>query len=145
MNQLWDITRKYFDLSNDKVKQFVLSCVILKKGIEVYCDDVIMNEKKVTDIIDDVGHSYSVGITEDSLWILLTGYPKKESTIGNSAFELLLEVAKAGGKGINTMDLAHVTGQDPRSVTGRIKKINHLLTSSQLIYKGHVVKLLKLA
>ncbi|CAI4037110.1 hypothetical protein SMKI_01G0690 [Saccharomyces mikatae IFO 1815] len=103
-----------------------------------------MNEKKVTDIIDDVGHSYSVGITEDSLWILLTGYPKKESTIGNSAFELLLEVAKAGGKGINTMDLAHVTGQDPRSVTGRIKKINHLLTSSQLIYKGHVVKLLKL-
>ncbi|CAI4238572.1 AAC_collapsed_G0000670.mRNA.1.CDS.1 [Saccharomyces cerevisiae] len=143
LNQLWDISAKYFDLSDKKVKQFVLSCVILKKDIEVYCDGAITT-KNVTDIIGDANHSYSVGITEDSLWTLLTGYTKKESTIGNSAFELLLEVAKSGEKGINTMDLAQVTGQDPRSVTGRIKKINHLLTSSQLIYKGHVVKQLKL-
>lgn len=115
----------------------------MKKDIEVYCDNVMVT-KNAKDIISDTDQLYSVGITEDSLWTLLTGYTKKESTIGNSAFELLLEVAKAGEKGINTMDLAQVTGQDPRSVTGRIKKINHLLTSSQLIYKGHVVKLLKL-
>ncbi|CAI7035374.1 ASB_collapsed_G0000740.mRNA.1.CDS.1 [Saccharomyces cerevisiae] len=117
LNQLWDISGKYFDLSDKKVKQFVLSCVILKKDIEVYCDGAITT-KNVTDIIGDANHSYSVGITEDSLWTLLTGYTKKESTIGNSAFELLLEVAKSGEKGINTMDLAQVTGQDPRSVTG---------------------------
>lgn len=116
---------------------------MMKKDIEVYCDNVMVT-KNAKDIISDTDQLYSVGITEDSLWTLLTGYTKKESTIGNSAFELLLEVAKAGEKGINTMDLAQVTGQDPRSVTGRIKKINHLLTSSQLIYKGHVVKLLKL-
>lgn len=98
MNQLWDISGKYFDLSDKKVKQFVLSCVILKKDIEVYCDGAITT-KNVTDIIGDANHSYSVGITEDSLWTLLTGYTKKESTIGNSAFELLLEVAKSGEKG----------------------------------------------
>ncbi|CAI4054579.1 hypothetical protein SKDZ_01G0700 [Saccharomyces kudriavzevii ZP591] len=143
LNQLWDVSRKYFDLSDEKVKHFILSCMMLKKDIEVYCDDVILT-KDVKDIISDTGHLYSVGITEDSLWTLLTGYTRKESTIGNSAFELLLEIAKAGEKGINTMDLAQMTGQDPRSVTGRIKKINHLLASSQLIYKGHVVKLLKL-
>ncbi|CAI1832650.1 hypothetical protein SEUBUCD646_0A00740 [Saccharomyces eubayanus] len=143
LNHLWDIARKHFDLADDKVKHFVLSCIMMKKDIEVYCDNAMVS-KNVQDIISDTDQSYSVGITEDSLWTLLTGYTKKESTIGNSAFELLLEVAKAGEKGINTMDLAQVTGQDPRSVTGRIKKINHLLTSSQLIYKGHVVKLLKL-
>ncbi|GAX72458.1 transcription factor TFIIIC subunit [Saccharomyces cerevisiae] len=80
LNQLWDISGKYFDLSDKKVKQFVLSCVILKKDIEVYCDGAITT-KNVTDIIGDANHSYSVGITEDSLWTLLTGYTKRSQLL----------------------------------------------------------------
>lgn len=78
------------------------------------------------------------------MWTILTGYRKKEANIGGFAFELLLEIAKAGEKGINTKDLALATNQDPRSITGRVKKIGHLIYSVQMIYKGHVVKLLKL-
>lgn len=87
---------------------------------------------------------FTLRISEDSLWIILTGYRKKEANIGGSAFELLLEIAKAKEKGINTKDLALATNQDPRSITGRVKKIGHLIFSVQMIYKGHVVKLLKL-
>lgn len=89
--------------------------------------------------IDDV----VLGLDEDTLWLILTGHNKKESSIGNFAFELLKEIAKAGENGINTMDLAATTGQDPRSVTGRIKKLDSLVIGVQIIYKGHVVKLLK--
>lgn len=87
---------------------------------------------------------FSVSITEDKLWIVLTGYTKKESNIGGHAFDLLLEIAKSKDRGINTKDLAMATNQDPRSITGRIKKLSHLISSAQMIYKGHVVKLLKL-
>lgn len=87
---------------------------------------------------------FSVCIAEDRLWVILTGYKKKESNIGSFAFELLLEIAKSKDKGINTKDLALATGQDPRSITGRIKKLEHLTCFVQMIYKGHVVKLLKL-
>lgn len=88
--------------------------------------------------------AYTLKISEDTLWTILTGYRKKEANIGGFAFELLLEIAKARDKGINTKDLALATSQDPRSITGRVKKISHLICSVQMIYKGHVVKLLKL-
>lgn len=87
---------------------------------------------------------YSLSIREDKLWGILTGYTKRESNIGGHAFDLLLEIAKSKEKGINTKDLATATNQDPRSITGRIKKLSHLTSSAQMIYKGHVVRLLKL-
>ena len=89
-------------------------------------------------------NDYAMGITEDSLWKILTEYSKKESSIGRLSFDLLLEIAKSKEKGINTKDLAIVTKQDSRSITGRIKKLEHLVTGNQIVYKGHVVKLLRL-
>lgn len=85
-----------------------------------------------------------LGITDDRLWLCLTGHPKKEAPIVGLAFDLLLEVAASKETGINTMQLARNTGQDPRSVTGRIKKFAHLVTATQMVFKGHLVKLLKL-
>lgn len=87
---------------------------------------------------------FSIAITEDKLWTILTGYTKKESNIGGHAFELLLEIARSKDRGINTKDLAVATGQDPRSITGRVKKLSQLVSAVQVLYKGHVVKLLKL-
>lgn len=142
MSELWQNSERYVGLSDDKVKEFVFSYVTSHSDVMLYERGKI-SQKLYYDIAGNEG-AFTLRISEDALWKILTGYRKKEANIGGSAFELLLEIAKSRDKGINTKDLALATNQDPRSITGRVKKISHLICSVQMIYKGHVVKLLKL-
>lgn len=130
------------ELTDDKIKEFVFCCIIGNPNI-VLTENGKAVRKTFAEVAAKEDH-FSIKITEDTLWIILTGYKKKESNLGNSAFELLLEIARSRDRGINTKDLAIATNQDPRSITGRIKKLEPLTSSVQMIYKGHVVKLLKL-
>lgn len=123
------------------MKEYIFSCMTANVDIVLYEKGKATHES-FTDVIGK--DNISVGITEEKLWIILTGYTKKESNLGGAAFELLLEIAKSKDLGINTKDLATATKQDPRSITGRVKKLEGLICSVQMIYKGHVVKLLKL-
>ncbi|QLL32903.1 hypothetical protein HG536_0D04250 [Torulaspora globosa] len=142
LHNLWDIADNYVDLKDNKIKEFVFSCLVSCPHVLLYCgDDVI--ELPYSAIVSKET-DFSIAITEDKLWTILTGYTKKESNIGGHAFELLLEIARSKDHGINTKDLAVATGQDPRSITGRVKKLSHLVSAVQMLYKGHVVKLLKL-
>lgn len=143
INKLWN----NFKIENMIMKKFILQCclsnidvILVENGSPVPNKDDI----DISLLLNDTDGKYSLQLQEDRLWIILTGYNKKECKIGNSAFELLLEIANAKEKGINTMELARATKQDPRSITGRLKKIDYLYQSVQLIYKGHVVKKLTL-
>lgn len=129
-------------MTGDKLKQFVFSCIMASPDV-MLCKNGNVVQKTFAQVAHDED-AFTVCIAEDRLWAILTGYNKKESNLGSFAFELLLEIAKSKDKGINTKDLALATGQDPRSITGRIKKLEHLTCFVQMIYKGHVVKLLKL-
>lgn len=142
LQDLWDLAKKYVDLKDDKIKEFVFTCLVSCPDVLLYRNDDVV-EVPYSDIVSKETE-FSIHISEDKLWTILTGYAKKESNIGGHAFELLLEIAKAKSRGINTKDLAVSTSQDPRSITGRIKKLSHLVSAVQMIYKGHVVKLLKL-
>ncbi|AMD21854.1 HFL002Cp [Eremothecium sinecaudum] len=139
---MWEIIGTNIELRNDRIKEYVFNCLLshpdiglLKSGSktkDITYQEAMQNKEKL-----------EFFISEDRLWVLLTGYAKKESPIGGLAFDLLMEIAKTKQHGANTMELAAITKQDPRSITGRIKKLGNLVTGVQIIYKGHVVKLIK--
>lgn len=143
LSQLWNIAKDLIVINDDSIKRFIFSSLISNADISLFRSNKLLDKVTYDDIKNDEDF-ISIGINEDKLWKTLTGYNKKESVIGNAAFELLLEIAKSREKGINTMDLAKNTKQDSRSITGRIKKLSHLITNVQLVYKGHLVKHLTL-
>ena len=140
LSELWDISKKYIDVdSNPALKKFVLSCLHSCPDIILYYHGTPCKVYDFDETMSDVA-SYKLGITETKLWVTLTGYDQKECKIGNSAFELLLEIAKSRERGITTSDLTKKTRQDPRSVTGRLRRISHLISDVQKVHKGHLVK-----
>ncbi|KAG2733976.1 hypothetical protein G9P44_003501 [Scheffersomyces stipitis] len=65
-------------------------------------------------------------VTSDTQWRYLTGLePSKKArvSLGEKPFELLCEIAKYGISGILSPDLCKATGQDPRSLPLRFKKL----------------------
>ncbi|SCV00453.1 LANO_0F06942g1_1 [Lachancea nothofagi CBS 11611] len=140
--RFWDLVSDLTDNLDNKLKAFVLRCfeshpdmTITKNGKSITNSDYEALFNDCEDVL--------CTISEDRLYMFLTGYCKKECAVGGLAFELLMEIAKTKEHGINTMDLARKTSQDPRSITGRIKKLGNLVTGVQTIYKGHVVKHLR--
>ncbi|CCD27072.1 transcription factor TFIIIC subunit TFC3 NDAI_0J01800 [Naumovozyma dairenensis CBS 421] len=141
-SKLWELVANIMNLSNKKIKQFVFQCLVSCEDIRL-CHDSSEEVRDYNTVVSNPS-AYHIVLDEDRLWKILTGYIKKESTIGNFAFALLLEIAKSKENGVNTIDLAQATNQDSRSITGRLKKLAHLVVGTQIVYKGHVVKLLKL-
>ncbi|CCK69698.1 transcription factor TFIIIC subunit TFC3 KNAG_0C06010 [Huiozyma naganishii CBS 8797] len=121
----------------ESVRAFLLQCCVASEGIELVDPHGEIVEQTGQ---ADGGSKFSLRLTEDMLWTVLTGYNKRESNVPNSAFELLKAVAASREKGINTMEMSEITGQDSRSITGRLKKLDALISGSTLLYKGHVVK-----
>lgn len=145
LGELWEIASDYIDLSDDYMKSFTLNNILAHPDTVVLVSGKPVDSKSLTyEQMISNATNVQIGITDDKLWLTLTGHSKKEASVVGFAFDLLLEVAAAKEKGINTMELARNTGQDPRSVTGRIKKFSHLVTMTQLVYKGHLVKSLTL-
>ncbi|KAK6455073.1 RNA polymerase III transcription factor [Scheffersomyces xylosifermentans] len=67
--------------------------------------------------------------TADTQWRYLTGLePSKKSRLqlGEKPFELLCEISKHGSTGILAPELCKATGQDPRSLPMRFKKLQEL-------------------
>ena len=139
IKQLWEIAKQFVNVDDESIKEFVFSSLVSNPDINLLMDGKEIN-KDTYENIKTKEDNVSIALNEDKLWITLTGYNKKESAIGNLPFELLLEVAKAKEKGINTMNLVKQTKQDPRSITGRLKKLNQLVDTKQVIYQGHLVK-----
>ncbi|CCE65287.1 hypothetical protein TPHA_0K01540 [Tetrapisispora phaffii CBS 4417] len=141
-DKLWTIVGNYIELTDKNIKAYIFQNLQASPDIDFYRNGVLMSVEP--ELLENNLDDFQIKIKEDKLWELLTGYNKKECKIGAAAFELLLEIASSKEAGINTKNLADVAKQDRRSVTGRIKKIEHLIKSTQLVYQGHIVKLIKL-
>lgn len=140
------------ELKTASMKMYTIKCCLDDEDILFFSDIKETKPYNKTTLKDSIENNDSqtnlflqndkmtIGIIDDKLWLILTGYKKKQNPIGQAAFELLLDIAMNGPNGTNTSLLAKDTGQDSRSITGRLKKINHLVTTSQILYKGHVVK-----
>lgn len=67
--------------------------------------------------------------TPDTQWYYLTGLGSSKRLrvqLGEFPFQLLCEISKYGARGIYSPDLCKATGQDPRSLTLRLKKLEDL-------------------
>ncbi|EGV61937.1 hypothetical protein CANTEDRAFT_125301 [Yamadazyma tenuis ATCC 10573] len=75
------------------------------------------------------GQNLRIYPSTETQWKFLTGkdYSKKLKTqLGEYPFQLLCEIAKHGPSGIYASDLNKITGQDPRSVSVRLRKLEEL-------------------
>ena len=106
-------------------------------------DFFIMKDREMVSDIDSYenlisnGNSESAYIvlpTEEAQWQHLTHqrYSKRlKLQLGEFPFQLLCEIASHGKKGIFASELSKVTGQDPRSMTPRLRKLEE---------SGYIVK-----
>ena len=65
----------------------------------------------------------------ETQWQYLTGISdskRLKDQLGDYPFQLLCEIAKYGHQGVHAPDLCKATGQDPRSLTLRLKKLESL-------------------
>lgn len=58
--------------------------------------------------------------SEEDQWVKLTGRPKEGNPIGPFPFKLLCAVSRSRSRGITSVEIAKETGQDPRSIHGRV-------------------------
>lgn len=91
--------------------------------------------------LDSVPKDATLRVAENYQWLVLTGFPKENNAIGNAAFQLLVEIAKYGPEGIDSLTLTKQTGQDSRSLTSRIKAISHLIQKLSVLKKGRTLSL----
>ncbi|KAL6945495.1 hypothetical protein ACO0QE_002954 [Hanseniaspora vineae] len=84
--------------------------------------------------------AYHIKMKEDNLWDLLVGRSYSESNIGAKGFDLLLEIVASRDKGIDVVTLTKRSKQDARSVSGRLKKMEHLLSITPVLLRKHLTK-----
>ncbi|ODV76671.1 RNA polymerase III transcription factor [Suhomyces tanzawaensis NRRL Y-17324] len=83
------------------------------------------------DFISSHGPEGDVSIlpTADTQWKYLTGLEaskKLKAQLGEKPFQLLCEIARHGAEGIISPDLCKATGQDPRSLPSRFKRLSEM-------------------
>lgn len=80
---------------------------------------------------------------EDTQWRTLTGRPKKNNPIGAFPFEALCVVAAAREDGATAVQITKQTGQDARSIFGRVNALMEQgLVSRFPYYAGHNTNLI---
>lgn len=87
--------------------------------------------------------SVQVYADEDTQWRILTGRPKKNNPIGAFPFEALCVVAAAREDGATAVQITKQTGQDARSIFGRVNALMEQgLVSRFPYYDGHNTNLI---
>ncbi|KAG5355384.1 Transcription factor tau [Yarrowia sp. C11] len=90
-----------------------------------------------------VQDSIQVYADEDTQWRTLTGRPKKNNPIGAFPFEALCVVAAAREDGATAVQITKQTGQDARSIFGRVNALMEQgLVSRFPYYAGHNTNLI---
>ncbi|CEP21573.1 TFC3 [Cyberlindnera jadinii] len=89
------------------------------------------------DVPDDIqSNNGLIRLKRDYLWVALTGAPERNNPIQASAFQLLCAIGQARSEGIESTELIKVTKQDKRSLTQRVKRIQHLIKKVPIVKGG---------
>lgn len=87
-------------------------------------------------LVETYGEKLQILASEEKQWLTLTGRPKEGNPIGSFAFELLSAISRARERGLTAIELSKMTGQDPRSLHGRVLA----LVEAGLVQKIPVVR-----
>ncbi|CUM67146.1 uncharacterized protein PRCAT00004837001 [Priceomyces carsonii] len=140
LKEMWSIVSHKFELPtlDDFQKQVVWQWLFFYKSKGQPLDVIIIKDgvpitilPKYQSVIDSIGSDTNLRIvpTPDTQWKYLTGFgnsKKLKQQLGEYPFQLLCEISKYGSNGIHSPDLCRATGQDPRSLPLRLKKLEEL-------------------
>lgn len=91
-----------------------------RHGSPIQIDDIL--EHGSLKLQDDI----MLRTEEEYQWLAITGQPKADSPIGALAYKLLCAVCRSRSSGMSAIELNRATGQDPRSIHGRIAQLADL-------------------
>ncbi|PRT55495.1 Transcription factor tau subunit [Wickerhamiella sorbophila] len=139
LEEFWELGQSIIGQPLDQVFQSALwrwvtadkrVLVTNRDGMPVSVSDI--NNPESLKIQDEI----VVKTVEEYLWLALTGQQQADSPIGVMAFKLLCAVCRARSAGMSAIELSRETGQDPRSIHGRIA----LLADQGLVVRYPVVQ-----
>lgn len=132
--QFWEMARLESGIELDELlKEAVYTWVTAEECVSVVKNGETLNQPPRFSELDNLNMRFTV--SEERQWLALTGRPKDSNVVGPLPFELLAAVARAGPAGVTAVDLHRRTGQDSRSIFGRIA----LLESLHLVQRTPVV------
>ncbi|KAA8897097.1 hypothetical protein TRICI_006773 [Trichomonascus ciferrii] len=123
---LWDFAREKTEIVDDSHKELVWKWLLSQKGhVAVASRDRLLEEHELVAGISELEAQFGqdqlrIFASEEEQWIRLTGNTKVGNPIGHHPFKLLCAVSRSRSRGLTTVELAKETGQDPRSLFGRI-------------------------
>lgn len=136
VNELWDLCATKLPNVDAYMKSIIWNWLfndtLSKDKLLLWSENkqvhVIKDYQEFLSSIADI-NNLRIFPTLQTQWEYLVDKDVSEQTkasIGNFPFELLVEIAKHGSKGILASELSKATGQDPRSSTPRLKKLEEL-------------------
>lgn len=140
-DKLWELVSLKVKVDH-LYKKIIYSWLSKNEKIEILKNDGTVIEPKPIKYADVENTGSFIRVNTDYLWISLTGAPKENNPIGGMAFDLLVEIAKSRGEGIDSLSLTKATGQDSRSLTQRIKALGTLVKKLPIIKNGRTLSLL---
>ncbi|ODV68614.1 hypothetical protein HYPBUDRAFT_238357 [Hyphopichia burtonii NRRL Y-1933] len=137
--ELWREVAAKLDLDSidDFQKQIIWLWLFFK---DAGADDLVIHHNniqqavtpKYPDMFNETGvseESLQVYPSSDTQWKHLTmtdNYSQIKTQLGDLPFQLLCLIAKFGPSGVITPTLCKLSGQDPRSIGGRLKKLEEM-------------------
>ncbi|CDK25920.1 unnamed protein product [Kuraishia capsulata CBS 1993] len=123
---LWNLVKTIHPALDEFYKKLIWRWLTRDSRLLVYGgkDLITTNILDVASLQEEYGEDLKVAASEEWQWNFLTnGTSRKNTAIAGLAFDLLRAIAKSRDQGITSMKLAEVTGQDPRSLTGRLNNL----------------------
>lgn len=139
LDEFWDLGQSLIGQPLDDVFRSALwrwvtadrrVLVANRDGMVISVSDI--NDPESLKIQDEI----VIKTVEEYQWLALTGQQKADSPIGDMAFKLLCAVGRARSAGMSAIELSRETGQDPRSIHGRVA----LLADQGLVVRYPVVQ-----
>lgn len=121
---MWEFATSKQGALDEIQKRIIWNWITSDDEIIVTTNKEKLNSDELVKGLDYLVSKYHDGLTlyatEEKQWFTLTGRPKDGNRVGSFSFELLSVVSRAGEKGLTTIELSKMTGQDPRSLYGRV-------------------------
>lgn len=111
---------------DDFHKELIWKWLLSQKGhVIVATRDRLLEEHETIVGIGELENQFGedqlrIFASEDDQWIRLTGSTKEGNPIGHHPFKLLCAVSRSRSRGLTNVEIAKETGQDPRSLFGRV-------------------------
>lgn len=118
--QLWEIISKKTQL-DEFTKKLAWHWLLQQEDVLLYQGSNSLDKSEHPDPL--TSKNIRISVTDDRQSLYLTGAPADNHHLGDKPYDLLKYIARSGPEGISSVELIKQSGQDKRSLTGRLQKL----------------------